>query len=129
MVDYQYHGDDSSRLNKPADLPPPDESLDPDKKEEVVLDKVEMTVVECVECKRPLLNLLKTNYDKKTTRVQVKCIDKTCGGKSWIHTLEGDHRFSTIKSRDYIDSMEETDDELIFVTLKKHKEKNGHRKP
>ena len=123
MVDYRYHGDNPSQPNSPAESSPPDEFLDSDENEQVILDEVDITVLECVDCKRPLLNLLKVYNNDKTMRVQAKCIDKTCGGKSWVHTVEGDHRFTTIKSRDYVDSMEEMDDGLMFVTLKKHKEK------
>jgi len=122
VVDYQYYGD-PSQPNKPADLPDADKSLDSDKNEKVVLDSVDITVIRCVDCNRPLLNLLKVSYDSKTTKVQAACIDKTCAGRSWVHTIEGDYKFSTIKSRDYVNSVEEMDDGLIFVTLKKHKEK------
>ena len=123
MVDYQYHGDGPSQPNSPAESSPPDELFDPDEKEKIILDSVDITVIECVDCSRPLLNLLKVSYEDKKTRVQAKCINKTCGGSSWVHTIEGDYRFSTIKSRDYVDSVDEMDDGLIFVTIRKHKEK------
>ncbi|MAF25435.1 hypothetical protein CL634_07665 [bacterium] len=119
MVDYQYYGDASSQQNDPA----PDEPLDIDEDEEIILDSIDITVIECADCNRPLLNLLKVSYKDKTARVQIKCINKTCGGISWIHKVRGDYRFSMIKSRDYIHSMEEKDDGLIFITLKKQKEK------
>ena len=110
MVDYQYYGDNPSQPNKPADLSDDDEFLDSDENEKVVLDSVDITVVECPDCNRPLLNLLKVSYDdSKITKVQVKCIDKNCGGSSWVHTIKGDYRFSAIKSRDYVNSVEEMD--------------------
>ena len=120
MVDYQYHGDDPSRQNIPDLLA---ENETPPTNDEVVLDKIDITVIKCADCDRPLLNLLRVGYEEKTTKVKVKCVRKDCGGCSWTHTIEGDYRFSPIKERDYVDSVDEMEDGTLLVSIKKHKVK------
>ena len=55
MVEYKYHGDDPSRQNIPDEPSLEDEFAT--KPDEVVLDKIELTVIKCADCERPLLNL------------------------------------------------------------------------
>ena len=95
-------------------------------KKYVVEAKGEFITVTCADCDRPLLNLVKTAESDEIQTLKVYCVRKDCApdnrrGESWVHELQGKYIYSTIKERDYIESMEQDEDEMMHIHLAKKK--------
>ena len=89
--------------------------------EEELAPAVDMGIVaiECADCGRPLLNMLKVRETEDVSKIKVICINKRCGpdgerGESWVHELQGHYFHSTIKKRDIITSMVEEDGIMVI---------------
>ena len=88
--------------------------------------KGEFVLVTCADCDRPLLNMVKVEDNDDIHTLKVYCVNKNCTGQnargeSWLYELKGKYIYSTIKERDYIESMDMDEDEIMHIHLGKKK--------
>jgi hypothetical protein len=98
----------------------PQDNINKKKENVIKFDDVKDHVIECADCNRPLLNVVKIRDSEKENRIYVKCYSKKCEGSSWLHEIRGDLFFAPAKKVYQIEDMDYDDvNNLMTIKIKK----------
>ena len=99
----------------------PQDNTNNKKEGEVIrFNDLEDHTIECADCGRPLLNVVKVRDSEKDNRLFVKCYSKKCGGSSWLHEIRGDLFFAPAVKVYQVEDMDyDEQNNLMTIQMKK----------
>ena len=98
----------------------PQDNINKKKENVIKFNDLKDHVIDCADCNRPLLNVVKIRDSEKENRIFVKCYSKKCGGSSWLHEIQGDLYFAPAKKVYQIENMDYDDvNNLMTIQIKK----------